>query len=182
MDERKDNPFQEEPVNEAIPMEPANNEGKASEADAADTAQPVAAGADAAQPANPYGAPLQSGVPVNAGAQPVNPYATPVAQPATEAAQPAAQPAAEGGAQPAADAGAAPAADPTQPVPARSGRRSHAAGESVRCAGSAPAAYDAHGRPRSPAARQPLRRSRSASDGRAAGCSRRWLRRTCSAG
>lgn len=116
MDERKDNPFQEEPVNEAIPMDPANNEGKASEADVADTTQPVAAGADAAQPANPYGAPLQSGVPVNAGAQPVNPYATPVAQPATEAAQPAAQPAAEGGAQPSADAGAAPAADPTQPV------------------------------------------------------------------
>lgn len=116
MDERKDNPFQEEPVNEAIPMEPANNEGKASEADAADTTQPAAAGVDASQPANPYGAPLQSGVPVNAGAQPVNPYATPVAQPATEAVQPAAQPAAEGGAQPAADAGAAPAADPTQPV------------------------------------------------------------------
>lgn len=116
MDERKDNPFQEEPVNEAIPMEPANTEGKASEADAADTPQPAAAGVDASQPANPYGAPLQSGVPVNAGAQPVNPYATPVAQPATEAVQPAAQPAAEGGAQPAADAGAAPAADPTQPV------------------------------------------------------------------
>lgn len=102
-------------------MEPANNEGTASEADATGAPQPVAAGADAAQPANPYGAPLQSGVPVNAGAQPVNPYATPVAQLAAEGAQPAAQPtpqpAAEGAqsATPAPE-GAAPAADPIQPV------------------------------------------------------------------